>query len=67
MMWADRFTTAAHAMIFDADTPLALPLRCHHLFDATERPVWRSWRWNHPALVHSERQLLLRRRTNISR
>ena len=29
-----------------------------HLFDVTERPVWRSWRGTTPALVHSERQLL---------
>lgn len=67
MMWADRFTTAAHVAIFDVDTPLALPLRCHHLFDATERPVWRSWRWNHPlhwSILNDN--YFLRRRMNIS-
>ena len=43
MVWADNFTTARHVLILDADTPLVLPLRCHHLFDAEELPVWRSW------------------------
>lgn len=48
MMWADKFTTAAHIAIFDVDTPLVLPLRCHHLFNSEERPVWRSWHWEKP-------------------
>ena len=39
MMWADNFTTARHILVLDADTPLVLPLRCHHLFDEDELPV----------------------------
>ena len=46
MLWADNFTTARHIMVFDADTPLVLPLRCHHLFDERALPVWRSWETN---------------------
>ena len=50
MLWADNFTSARHIMVFDADTPLVLPLRCP--FDSSTsgrcrcggagRPTWRG-------------------------
>ena len=49
-MWADNFTSplARHVLILDTDTLPVLPLRCHHLFDEAERPVWHTWAWPKP-------------------
>ena len=44
-LWADNWTVAAHIMVFDTDTLPLLPLRCHHLFDDSERPIWHTWEW----------------------
>lgn len=54
MMWADNFTVARHVLVLDTDTLPVLPLRCHHLFDDDDRPLWRTWSWpEQPAwLVH---------------
>jgi len=56
MMWADNFTSPAarHVMIFDTDTPPLVPVRCHHLFDESERPRWYAWNWGPrtPKWVH---------------
>ena len=30
-------------LVFDTDSPPVLPLRCHQLFDDTQRPLWASW------------------------
>ena len=38
MMWADDYTTAKHILVLDVDTPLVMPMHCHHLFDTDERP-----------------------------
>lgn len=43
MMWADNFTSARHVLIMDTDTIPVLPMRCHHLFDEDERPIWYYW------------------------
>lgn len=51
MMWADNFTTANHILILDVDTPLIMPMRCHHLFDKDEKPIWRSWKWVPPKVM----------------
>lgn len=48
MMWADNFTVARHVLVLDTDTLPILPLRCHHLFDADERPLWYTWSWPKP-------------------
>ena len=48
MMWADNFTSARHVLIFDTDTLPVLPLRCHHLFEDDERPIWHTWAWPKP-------------------
>lgn len=66
MMWADNFTTAPHILVLDIDTPLILPLRCHHLFDLNERSVWHTWKWDHPlhwATLNDN--YFLRRKMNI--
>jgi len=47
-MWADNWTRAEHVLILDTDTWPVLPLRCHHLFDAEERPIWHTWHWPKP-------------------
>ena len=47
-MWADNWTRAEHIMILDTDTWPVLPLRCHHLFDTEERPIWHTWQWPKP-------------------
>ena len=49
LMWADNFTTAPHILFFDVDATPILPLRCHHLFDDSERVLWCSWLWHHAA------------------
>lgn len=43
MVWADNWTSARHVLVLDTDSPPVLPLRCRALFDANERPFWRSW------------------------
>lgn len=48
MMWADNFTVARHVLILDTDTIPVLPLRCHHVFEDDERPVWHTWSWPKP-------------------
>lgn len=48
MLVADLWTSAKHVLVLDNDTPLLVPLRCHHVMDATERPLWHSWRWSDP-------------------
>jgi hypothetical protein len=48
MMWADNFTVAKHILVLDTDTIPVLPIRCHHLFDDDERPVWHTWSWPKP-------------------
>ena len=48
MMWADNFTVARHVIVLDTDTLPVLPLRCHHLFDDSERPIWHTWSWPNP-------------------
>ena len=47
-MWADNWTRAEHILVLDTDTWPMLPLRCHHLFDTEERPVWHTWQWPKP-------------------
>ena len=49
LMWADNFTVARHILVLDTDTLPVLPLRCHHLFDDDERPIWHTWAWPKPA------------------
>ena len=41
-LWVDNFTSAEHVLVFDTDSVPMLPLRCHHLFDEGERPVWHT-------------------------
>ena len=50
MLWADNFTTAPFVMVLDSDSPLTMPLRCHHIFDQElpSLPVWHSWQWPKP-------------------
>ena len=50
MLWADNFTTAPFVMVLDSDSPLTMPLRCHHIFDQElpSLPVWHSWQWPNP-------------------
>ena len=40
MLWLDNFTSAPHVLTWDIDSLPVLPLRCHHLFDEEERPLW---------------------------
>ena len=40
MLWLDNFTSAPHVLTWDVDSLPVLPLRCHHLFDEEERPLW---------------------------
>ena len=47
-MWADNWTRAEHILVLDTDTWPVLPLRCHHLFDTEERPIWHTWQWPKP-------------------
>lgn len=60
-LWADNFTTAPFVLFFDTDAIPVMPIRCHHLFDASSssrshpvphrpayrRVLWRSWLWKH--------------------
>ena len=50
MFWADNFTTAPFVMVLDSDSPLTMPLRCHHIFDQElpSLPLWHSWQWPLP-------------------
>ena len=48
LMWADNWTRAEHILVLDTDTWPVLPLRCHHLFDTEERPIWHTWQWPKP-------------------
>ena len=43
MLWADNFTRARHILVLDSDSPLVAPLRCHHLFNEAELPLWHAW------------------------
>ena len=43
LMWADNITTAPYVIFFDVDSPIMLPMRCHHLFDDDDRPYWHYW------------------------
>ena len=48
MMWADNFTVARHVLVLDTDTLPVLPMRCHHLFDESEKAFWYTWSWPKP-------------------
>eukprot|EP00965_Chrysotila_dentata_P011084 359987-Pleurochrysis_carterae.AAC.3 len=45
IMWADNYTVAPHVLFFDTDSVLTAPLRCHHLFNEQEVPLWYTWQW----------------------
>lgn len=77
LMWADNYTTARFIIFFDSDSIPMVPLRCHHLFDPQERPLWHAWikvpssPWTKECSavfvdLHRERRLALRRSMSLA-